>query len=408
MAINKKSSVRKMNERKKLKWIQIENFRGIKKAKLQEFGDINVFIGKNNTGKSTVLEAIYLNLVNKRLDLLSRRPIEVIFYRRGLELRGTEVREKLNIEELDYVLSQIFNSLSGEYIIRIHSNVSQYELVFKQESEILPQIMEKYTSRYQFLLSLFKRIIQEQALKDQKSVEEFLNQFKVEALRPKFVLMTPDGDIVMIVTMIEYRGFVEYEISIESEIKRESANVVLIDEYLMRGYLGYRSGFSGLLKSLDRVFKPKLDSAKELLTQQIGIEIKSIKETLSEFYIMDKNGNTTPISLLGDGTKASLIYFYALSGKDNYVLLEEPENHLHPGLMDKVISMILEASKYNQIFITTHNLEFLEKLLDMGAQRGANLKVFSFKKLEKGKLTVNSYNLEEANAALNKIGVDLR
>jgi AAA15 family ATPase/GTPase len=44
-----------------LQWIEIKNFRGIKHAKLENFTSINVFIGRNNTGKSTLLEAIYLN-----------------------------------------------------------------------------------------------------------------------------------------------------------------------------------------------------------------------------------------------------------------------------------------------------------------------------------------------------------
>ena len=44
-----------------LQWIEIKNFRGIKYAKLENFTSVNVFIGRNNTGKSTLLEAIYLN-----------------------------------------------------------------------------------------------------------------------------------------------------------------------------------------------------------------------------------------------------------------------------------------------------------------------------------------------------------
>ena len=35
----------------KLQWVEIKNFRGIKEVKLENFTDINVFIGKNNTGK---------------------------------------------------------------------------------------------------------------------------------------------------------------------------------------------------------------------------------------------------------------------------------------------------------------------------------------------------------------------
>lgn len=40
--------------------LQIENFRGIKKLNLSNLGQINVIAGKNNAGKSSVLEALSL------------------------------------------------------------------------------------------------------------------------------------------------------------------------------------------------------------------------------------------------------------------------------------------------------------------------------------------------------------
>lgn len=40
--------------------ISINNLRGVKSGKIDELTDINVLIGVNGAGKSTVLEAIYL------------------------------------------------------------------------------------------------------------------------------------------------------------------------------------------------------------------------------------------------------------------------------------------------------------------------------------------------------------
>lgn len=41
-----------------LSTIAIENYRGIKQTCLKNLGKINVLCGKNNTGKSTILQAI--------------------------------------------------------------------------------------------------------------------------------------------------------------------------------------------------------------------------------------------------------------------------------------------------------------------------------------------------------------
>lgn len=70
----------------KLRWLEIENYRGIRAAKLENFGDFNVIVGKNNTGKSTILESIYLNITAQDLDLISNDPILLIFRRRGVSL----------------------------------------------------------------------------------------------------------------------------------------------------------------------------------------------------------------------------------------------------------------------------------------------------------------------------------
>lgn len=43
--------------------ITIERLRGIRKCFLDDFGRFNIFLGHNNCGKTTVLEAIYLSAI---------------------------------------------------------------------------------------------------------------------------------------------------------------------------------------------------------------------------------------------------------------------------------------------------------------------------------------------------------
>lgn len=62
--------------------IEIERFRGIKHASIENFKQINLFFGKNNCGKSSLLESLFLasGLSNPLL------PIHVNFMR-GYSLR---------------------------------------------------------------------------------------------------------------------------------------------------------------------------------------------------------------------------------------------------------------------------------------------------------------------------------
>jgi AAA15 family ATPase/GTPase len=76
--------------------------------------------------------------------------------------------------------------------------------------------------------------------------------------------------------------------------------------------------------------------------------------------------------------------------------------------MNRCIELMLESSKKNQIFITTHSLEFLQKIIEKAKEKSIDLKVFSISNLKDGIVEYNSYDLDEAYAAVNKIGVDLR
>lgn len=57
------------------KSISIQNFRGIKKLEINDLGKINVFVGDNATGKTAVLDAVYI-LINPNNPLLPLRTNE--------------------------------------------------------------------------------------------------------------------------------------------------------------------------------------------------------------------------------------------------------------------------------------------------------------------------------------------
>ena len=40
--------------------IKIDNFRGVKHLEIDDFSRVNVFLGQNGSGKSTILEVIHL------------------------------------------------------------------------------------------------------------------------------------------------------------------------------------------------------------------------------------------------------------------------------------------------------------------------------------------------------------
>ena len=89
-----------------LESLEIENFRGIKKLKIDNFKNINFFIGKANTSKTSLLEAIYISLEQSPISLY------MLFMLRNI-LNDDDAFESLfydynfnNIISLDYIFDK--------------------------------------------------------------------------------------------------------------------------------------------------------------------------------------------------------------------------------------------------------------------------------------------------------------
>ena len=130
----------------KLQWLEVQNFRGIKYCKLEDFADLNVFIGKNNTGKSTILESIYLNITSQDLDLVGNDPLLFIFRRRGASLGIPFPRRNLDIDDLLHYLGYIFHRENLEEPVKFVSNLKEYGLrVIRDE---IPDDLLKFVINY--------------------------------------------------------------------------------------------------------------------------------------------------------------------------------------------------------------------------------------------------------------------
>ena len=43
-----------------LRSLEIQNFKGIKQGKLEDLAQVNILVGRNNSGKSTILDALVM------------------------------------------------------------------------------------------------------------------------------------------------------------------------------------------------------------------------------------------------------------------------------------------------------------------------------------------------------------
>ncbi len=118
--------------------IEIENFRGIKHAKISDFKRVNLLVGKNNSGKSTVLESLYLLLCSYRGEiqqwtnaLKERHPIYDEQYWEALFYRFDSHKNVLRIQESE--MRRIEINLDGS-ALKVSNTVADYSIYFGFEN----------------------------------------------------------------------------------------------------------------------------------------------------------------------------------------------------------------------------------------------------------------------------------
>lgn len=108
---------------------------------------------------------------------------------------------------------------------------------------------------------------------------------------------------------------------------------------------------------------------KELAGSKIRLDFLDNCEPFKNAFFSIKQDSNQQISIgsLGSGYEMifSIIYSFYLSkqsGKQLIILVDEPELHMHPSLQEKFVGLLLEFSKDAQIVITSHSPLLIKQL----------------------------------------------
>ena len=112
-----------------------------------------------------------------------------------------------------------------------------------------------------------------------------------------------------------------------------------------------------------------INKFKEITEIGVHLDLVNNYEPYNNACFNQKKDNNQQISLshLGSGYEMifALIYSFYMSqqsGKQLIVIIDEPELHLHPILQQKLMNFLLNISKDVQIFITTHSPLLIKQL----------------------------------------------
>lgn len=345
---------------------EIENFRLFDKLKIYKFGRVNLIVGKNNVGKSALLEALVLffskasrdeiiNFIGSRQE--NWAPI-TINQPRSLNIHS--IRHLFNGHKIPKVNSNGIKLFSKEEESGIEIKTAVYVLEERDAGVMLKRIEPDEIDNYD-LDSLQYHIVSEydgktvrilplqDDIRSQIRVRSLFSQVQKESLPYQFV---PTQGINDRKASILWDG-----ISL-TPLEKEVVNGLKILEPSVAAiaFVGDENG--------------RIDIRGE---SRIEKRIPLVKLEVSEEPI--------PLKSLGDGMSRVFQIILSLVNSSNGVLLvDEFENGLHWSVQEKVWKTVFELSeKLNvQVFATTHSTDCIhtfQKVWETDENAGAFIRL---------------------------------
>jgi len=350
--------------------ITIENLRGINQLSINDFKKFNLFVGKNNCGKTTVLEALFLLINPSNAELILR-----INNFRGLDLLDERLWSllfnKLNIETPVKLFGKLNNLQNRQLIIKPHRKSNETFVIPSSETKII-DLSKLDSAPYKEIDGLYLEFYpQMNNKKENKPIELQImrKEDKIEWTSPKDYSEIYSGSFLNYVTLYTQLGekFSNVEIKKQTEIILE------------------------ILKEIDTNILDLKLGRKDTIYCDIGLN------------------ELVPISVMGDGTLRTLsIILTIFNTKDGVVLIDEIDNGLHYTTQKIIWEGIFKAARqFNvQIFATTHSFECVNAFNSVYSEIRSdlfenkdNLRLF---RLDKDKEEINAvvYNHEQLSTSI--------
>ncbi|MDE7457149.1 MAG: AAA family ATPase, partial [Prevotella sp.] len=339
--------------------IKIERLRGIRECILEDFGRFNIFLGHNNCGKTTVLEAIYLFLGND--NIIANVNINNL---RQLIVDNDE-KYQLNFYDLD---TSYPITLSG-----IYDDVSR-------SAEF------KYWEQ-------FAEAIDVNDIKDKQTALE-----KEYGLQLKFDISTETYQSRLILSSNE-------EKQARTEVPNDLGN------HINSVYLSSIIGHSNFVNDFySTVLKQKKEEKLIAILREIEPSIQDA--VIANNLLMVDIGlkQRVPIQVLGDGIRKIFDIITAMFQCENGVLLiDEMENGFHFKTMPILWRAIIQTAKELnvQVFATTHNIDTLQAANavlqeDIYTDMQTQWRAYTLRKFPDGELKSYKHTYEQFSYLLNK------
>lgn len=309
-----------------IKNIEISNFRGIEHLKVEDFARVNILVGQNNCGKSTVLEALFLLMGMSNPDLpLSLNKARTRNFRIAV---FPEIRYQfynLNLDNYPEFSSEQYDGINRHLQIRLKYDEGVAVSDISSQGQGVHSNVDKIPNTLEMLFDIT----------GSQGTKHFRSSLSVN-----------QADV----------------------ISRQEAAKDYVENNFAVLYSSDLSS-SNLSNDLSELFKRKQKDILLNLLQKFDDRITAIEILNSDVYIGYSDvKEMLPASMSGDGLRRFLnIVAGAANPLNTAILIDEIDNGLHYSAYKKLWEAIfaLAVSTNKQIFVTTHSKETLQKLNEM-------------------------------------------
>jgi len=337
--------------------ITIHQFRGLKELELKDLGQINLLVGVNNSGKTSVLEAlsIYCNSLDLRNWIitataregnpLTTSPTPILTL-----LRWLFVQEK-------HSMGIITITGDGKFAVkRIKVTYEEIEDIFSQKQSRRLNSLERLA---EIVGTEYQLTNEEDILQSRKGLN-----LKIELNDDQSNLLDDKSSHFIKTYQIWENDFLL------------SSNEITDKYILLKSTItptSHRSSIAQIKLLSDASFRNFKVDVLDLLSQMDSnisdIEILADPESTDFYagiYIQHKKLGLIPLSSFGDGVRRLLhIALKLASVKGGILLIDELEATIHTEALQNSFQWLVKWSKEMnvQIFATTHSLEAIDSLL---------------------------------------------